>query len=353
MNPPTGSGNSGNNLIPTQLALFDQVSDAVVATDCHGTIIYWNRGAERLNGYRAEEIIGKHISLTMPPDEFARISVDTQPEYPTNDRIQEFDIVTVTKSGARIPTNIRINLLRSADSKPIGVLGMAIDLTDSRRTQEDLLTKERLLREATVRELHHRVKNSLQGVVGLLRMQTAKYPDLAVPASAAISQLLATAVGFGLLERTGGRGANLADMLREIVFNVIQVTDRRVELTVEASMVRPPVIIERGHAINLGLVINELLINAIKHGVSSGNEPAALVTATRIDDNVKMQVLTSGGHLPEGFSFVDGQGLGTGLNLVRLLLPADYSVLSFADTATGVQAILDLDLVRMGPVPAA
>ncbi|HEY5089935.1 MAG TPA: PAS domain S-box protein, partial [Polyangia bacterium] len=117
--------------------LVESVSDyAIFVLDPDGHVATWNIGAERIKGYRAAEIIGKHFSIFYPPEDVAAGKTDLELEIATREGRFEEEGWRVRKDGSRMWANVTITALRSPDGKLIGFAKVTRDLTERRRTEE-------------------------------------------------------------------------------------------------------------------------------------------------------------------------------------------------------------------------
>ena len=126
--------------------------DAIISKGLDGIITSWNRGAERLFGYTAEEVIGKPVTILIPEDR-----MNEEPEIleriRRGERIDHYDTVRRRKDGSLIDISLTISPLKDADGRIIGASKIARDITERKRAQE----QQKLL----VNEMQHRIKNSL------------------------------------------------------------------------------------------------------------------------------------------------------------------------------------------------
>jgi len=127
-----------------RLALFvDSSQDAIIAKDLDGTITHWNKGAERIYGYTAEEMIGKPISMLAPkdrPDEMAEILEKIR----RGERVEYFDTVRVRKDGQRLNMSISISPIRDSQGHIIGASAIARDVTTQKRSEELLRQAQKM-----------------------------------------------------------------------------------------------------------------------------------------------------------------------------------------------------------------
>ena len=133
-------------------SIVESSDDAIVSKGLDGIITSWNRGAERLFGYTAEEVIGKPITILIPEDR-----MDEEPEIlgrmRRGERVDHYDTVRRRKDGSLIDISLTISPLKDADGRIIGASKIARDITERKRAQE----QQKLL----VNEMQHRIKNSL------------------------------------------------------------------------------------------------------------------------------------------------------------------------------------------------
>jgi len=128
----------------SKLALIiDSSEDAILSKDLSGIITSWNRGAEHIYGYRAEEVIGRHISLLTPsdrPDEISEISE----KIARGETIEHYQSVRVTKDGRRLDLSISVSPLRDATGEIIGASAIARDVTAQKRAEGQLRQAQKM-----------------------------------------------------------------------------------------------------------------------------------------------------------------------------------------------------------------
>lgn len=207
--------------------------------------------------------------------------------------------------------------------------------TESEAERNALLEKQR---NTLVREVHHRIKNHLQGVIGLLADRARETPQLTPALERTIADIQLIAEAYGLQSSRDDAQVTVGQL---------------VELAVKVTAARHPVqcrIADAAHGraldqpavVPLALTINELLANAIKH--SNPGARACSIDA-RIDAATDMAVIAirnGPAWLPPGFDFAAGRGLGTGLELVRILLQRKGTRLGLRTESGTVVAELEL-----------
>ena len=126
-----------------QASLLNQVHDSIISTDLKGNITHWNHGAEKMFGYKAEEMLGQHVSLLYFEED--RAQVDSAVLEPLlRDGHSEVELRNRRKSGEECYIRLSLSLLRDEANQPYGMLGVSIDITAQRHA-------ERALRESEAR----------------------------------------------------------------------------------------------------------------------------------------------------------------------------------------------------------
>ncbi len=177
--PVVGHGGGAWSILS---AIVQSAEDAIVSTDLSGVILSWNPGAERLCGYSAAEMLGRPIFLTIPPErlEEAREMITKAAQGQPNVRRET---VLIHKDGTRRFVSLSISAIKDADGKPVGIAGIAHDITPLRLT------------EATRREAEDRLRLAQEAAgVGIW--------DWSVPSSGATSEQCFRTYGLPASETT-------------------------------------------------------------------------------------------------------------------------------------------------------
>ena len=121
-------------------AIVASSDDAIVSKDLDGTIQSWNRGAELLFGYTAEEVIGRSIRIIIPHDRQSEED-DVLARIRRGESIQHFETIRLRKDGTLIPISLTVSPLRNEAGRVVGVSKIARDLSERRRAERDLETR--------------------------------------------------------------------------------------------------------------------------------------------------------------------------------------------------------------------
>ena len=118
-------------------AIVNSSDDAIIGKDLEGTITSWNRGAEKLYGYTAAEIVGKPISVLMPPDEQDRLPAILE-RLKRGEAIAHYETARIRKDGARVQVSVAISPVQDSTGRVMGASAIARDISARRKAEEAL-----------------------------------------------------------------------------------------------------------------------------------------------------------------------------------------------------------------------
>jgi PAS domain S-box-containing protein len=118
-------------------AVVESSNDAIITQKLDGTITAWNKAAERLFGHTADEAVGRHIDLIVPPERRSEVR-EILDRIGRGERIEQFETLRVSKSGREVNVSISVSPIRSAGGWIVGASKTARDITESKRTQKAL-----------------------------------------------------------------------------------------------------------------------------------------------------------------------------------------------------------------------
>src|SRR6185369_12629787 len=131
-------------------AIVESSDDAIIAKDLQGIITDWNSGAQRIFGYAAEEVIGRSVTLLIPPERMEEEALILS-KLRKGERIDHFETVRVRKDGKRIDISLTTSPIKDKQGRTIGASKIARDITERKQTEEALRKSEeahRLLSES-------------------------------------------------------------------------------------------------------------------------------------------------------------------------------------------------------------
>jgi PAS domain S-box-containing protein len=242
-------------------SIVESSDDAIISKDLSGVIRTWNSAAERLFGYLAEEVIGKSVTILIPPDR-----ADEEPaildRLRRGERIDHYETVRRRKDGTLIDVSLTVSPVKNRAARIIGASKIVRNITERKRkeTQIALLT----------REVDHRSKNLLALVQATVHLSKGETPEALKASISGRIQALANA--HSLLSQSRWEGAVLEGLVREELAPYLRDDDS------QARVCGAHVVLEPDTAQSIAVALHELATNAVKYGALSA--PAGNVKVT-------------------------------------------------------------------------
>ncbi|PZM90045.1 MAG: ATPase, partial [Actinobacteria bacterium] len=236
-----------------------------------------------------------------------RILAALRGEAPPRMEVEARGAVVLTRALPLMPAGV-----------PIGALVLVRDITELRRRDRALVTKD-----ATIREIHHRVKNNLQTVAALLRLQARRVnqPEAKAALEESVRRVASIALVHETLSISGNEAVEFDGIVDRVASAAMEVATTEATVTVrrEGSFGVLPAEI----ATSLVMVLNELLLNAVEHGFPGDQEKPGevLVSAHRERKQLHVTVADNGRGLPEDFDAASSRRLG--LQIVQALVTGE------------------------------
>lgn len=310
-------------------AIVSSSDDAIVSKTLQGFITSWNAGAERIFGYTAEEMLGRHITTIIPPElhaEEERIIA----QLARGERIEHYETVRIAKDGRRVDISLTVSPIRDSHGRVVGASKVARDVSERKRAEET----QRLLDE-----LNHRIKNTLATVQAIAQQTLRRSHDPSEFVRAFNGRIQALARAHALLTGSSFQGADIQHLVRDQLLLGGE-ADARI------SWSGPALRLDGQVALHLALVLHELGTNARKHGALS--TPSGQVSArweTRSHAGGARLVFDwreSGGPKVKPPA---GRGFGT--MLIEQSLQTHGGIVSVSYPEAGLICTIDLPLQRL------
>ncbi len=149
-------------------AIVTSSEDAIVSFTVDGIVTSWNRGAEALYGYSAAEIIGRPISVLVPPDRLEEFG-NNMARLNREERVGSYQTERLDKNGTRLTVLLSVSPLRNEEGKLVGASAIARDVGAQKRTEEALRRNERLATAGRLTAaIAHEIKNPLEALTNLV-----------------------------------------------------------------------------------------------------------------------------------------------------------------------------------------
>lgn len=319
-----------------QSAILSSSNMSMIATDTEGRVVSFNRAAQHMLQYSPDEVIG--YSITALIHDAHELDMRTEalslelhrtvgPGFETltakaRAGLQDAHEWTyIRKDGTRLPVLLEITAIRDAQGEVTGFLGIASDITD-RKQKEQAIAAALSEKEILLKEVYHRVKNNLQVITSLLNLQQRSLTEGA--ARSALKEAAERVRAMALVHEKLYRSEDLSsialdeyigDMCRQLGA-LAAAKERGIEIRTELD----PVELGLEQAVPVGLLLNELISNCLKHGFPNGRTGEISIRLEHLAEparHVRLEISDNGIGLPADLSIPTTVSLG--LKLVTTL----------------------------------
>ena len=336
-------------------AIVDSSDDAIVSKNLDGIIRSWNKGAERIFGYTAEEAIGEHITLIIPPDRHAEED-DILARLRCGERIDHFQTVRRRKDGMLLDVSLTISPVRDSSGQIIGASKVARDITVQKRTAEKMRIADESLRLMRVqdeerrriaREFHDSAGQTLT-VLGLSLAQLIQNAEVVAPELAKQGKEIEEVVQqlhreirttSYLLHPPLLDEAGLKSAVSWYVQGIVERSGMAIDLSISDDFGRLPADME----LAIFRVVQECLTNIHRHAESK----TAFIRIARENGSVFIEVRDEGkGISPERLAEIQARGSGVGIAGIRERLRQFEGELNIVPTSSGTRVIARIPLPK-------
>jgi PAS domain S-box-containing protein len=304
---------------------LESAPDAVVVVDAHGSITIVNHLTETMFGYSRDELLGQKIEILVPV-QYRSGHVHDRDDYLHSPRTRPMglgrELLGRRKDGSEFPVEISLSPLETEQ----GLLVTSIIRdTTGRKETEARITASLREKEALLKEIHHRVKNNLQVISSLLRLQERSINEEYTRELFAESQrrIQSMALVHEKLYSSGDLAridfADYARSLATLLFRSFGVMDGSVALRIDAP---DPVFFSVDTAVPCGLIVNELVTNSLKHAfplMRSAGGPPQIEIGIQCDPSSRVTLRVADNGAGADVEAI-AQSETLGLRLVRTLV---------------------------------
>lgn len=295
-------------------SLFNSMMDGFSVLDINGVHIAVNPALCKMTGFSEEELVGTgHPHPYWPPDEIENI----QKKIESSMSINDFEAIFMRKNGERFPVLISPSFIKDEQGKLIQVHGTIKDITDRKQAEEQIKTSL-AEKEILLRELYHRTKNNMQVIHSMMSLQLLTVQDqtlknILVDIQNKIQSM--ALVHQKLYQSRNLSSIDLRDYVQELVaylFSSYNTDAARISL--ERKIDDVTVLIDI--AIPCGMVLSELISNALKHAFPKERKGVISVKIWEDNDIITLIVSDNGVGIPAGMDIYNSLGLQTVRGLV-------------------------------------
>jgi PAS domain S-box-containing protein len=277
--------------------------DAIIGEDLNGTIISWNRSAERMFGYMAEEVIGKPVTILFPAGQPSEKLAPVEP-ISHSDRIENCETVRQDKNGRRVDVSSTISPIIDPHGRIIGASSICRDVSERKRVE----MRQQLL----LAELDHRVKNILYQVSAVVKSSHQGSLTAEAFLQSIDGRIRSMAAAHTLLSQSGWTRVDIDVLVRNQLapyLNFANIGFGGTDITLGAIETQA-----------LARVLHELATNAAKYGALSVPDGRVSVTWDRRSNGNEAR-LEFEWRESDGPAVGHAKPVGYGTNLIRNLIP--------------------------------
>lgn len=297
-------------------AIAFECQEGMIVTDASQNILRTNKSFSRIMGYSSDEVIGKPTAIMRSdrhPPSFYEAIWETSRRTGTSAN----EIWHRRKNGEVFPQWLTSTAVKDENGIITNFVVTHTDITFQKQQEAKRLADEAVHRDALVREVHHRIKNNLQGITGLLRQTAVDRPEVAESINQAIAQVRSIAVLHGLQGRANISRVRLCELTSAIAGDIE--AQWQTPIKVDIPSVWTPCIVAENEAVPIALVLNELITNAVKHGGKANRDVGVNLRKGDQPDVIRVSIINVGRwrsniDRPDALTH-------TGLKLVDILLP--------------------------------
>ncbi|HEU4434263.1 MAG TPA: ATP-binding protein, partial [Pyrinomonadaceae bacterium] len=373
-------------------ALIESADDAVISKTLEGIITSWNAGAQRIFGYTAEQVVGKSVTILIPPDH-----IDEEPailaRLRAGQRIEHYETIRLTKDGRLIDISLTVSPIKGPNGEIVGASKIARDITEQRQARKALdaayaeaerarreaeqaaAEKERLYRQAEessrlkeefLATISHELRTPLSAILGWTRMlrlgqlsaeEHAKALDTIERNARAQAQLIddlldvsRIVTGKLRMDVRPSDPTSFIDAAVEAVRPAAEAKGVRLQKVMDSGTVAIP-----GDPVRLQQVVWNLLSNAIKFTPRGGH---VQIRSERVNSHLEIVVSDTGQgiasdflpHVFDRFRQADQKtsrqhgGMGLGLAIVRHLVELHGGTVRASSAGVGQGATFTVQL---------
>jgi PAS domain S-box-containing protein len=316
--------------------IFDNMQDVFYQIFNNGLISEISPSIYRYSGFTREELIGKQVESVYSNPDDRQILLETINQ---KGEISDYEVKLKNKDNELLYVSTNAHPWLDKNNNVIGIEGSLRDITE-RKKMENELRNVLQEKEMLLKEIHHRVKNNLMIISSLLELQSQDIQDKDDLKLFKESQARADSMALiheRLYQSTDLKHINFGEYIETLansLFNTYVMDESLIKLDLNVENI----MLDINTAIPLGLIVNELITNSMKHAFPDGHQGEIKINFTRKDDKLFLEVFDNGVGLPEDLDIRNTISLG--LQIVNSLTSQiDGDLILYTENGTSFRII--------------
>jgi PAS domain S-box-containing protein len=317
-------------------AVAFEAQEAIVVMDSQRQILRVNLAFTEISGYTEQELLGETISALYSKRHSASFYENIWRTTDAEGR-ERSDRWVQHKSGADLFAQGTTTAVKDPKGQTTHYVITFSDQTLKYQREQQRAMHEAAHKEALVREVHHRIKNNLQGIGGLLRQFARQKPEIAAQIQLVTGHLDSISVIHGLRGRHDKSRVRLCELTREIAQATSALWQTTIFVDIPTGWIRR--VVDENEAVSVALVIGELLVNAVKHGGKAQGLVNVTLRQGQGIEGVELSILNAGDLCPDKDRPTQHHH---GLELIESLRPRVGLTVTLAQCGNQVRTVLQL-----------
>ena len=303
-----------------------ECQEGMLITNRDGLILQANQALLRLTGYELSEVLGRTPHFLCAAGHEAK-PADLAAAFTPRRNVQRRTRIA-RKSGESFPAWVTVTPVADPNGHVSHFVISMSDITDLQELEQRRREQERAQRDTLVREVHHRIKNNLQGIIGMLRALDHQHPALHGPINQMVDQIHSIAAIHGLQASRTSEEVRLCELTRTVAEGVAHNWNTPIHVDIPSPW--RPCRLSNQEAVPVALVLNELIVNAVKHGGQAHQDVRIRLRKGQDEEHVEI-TLSNPGRWPTPHP--PTPATGRGLDLVHALLPRSGANITHSQAA--------------------
>jgi len=314
---------------------FD-IAQAMVVLDKQHRILRANQAFTQITGFSEQAIQGQTMDVLHSKQQTALFYETIRSDAATNGW-RQWESWLQHQSGEDFFAHGTATAVKSPEGDTTHYVVVFSDQTELHQQEQQRVLHEATHRDALVREVHHRIKNNLQGIGGLLRQFASQKPEIAEQMQLVAGHLNGISIIHGLQGRHDHSRVRLCELTREIAQATSAIWQTDIIIDIPPQWVFR--VVAEKEAVSMALVLNELLVNAVKHGGKAQGHVSVTLRQGTGTEGVALSILNAG-HLRNNLDRPTAHHHG--LALIESLRPREGLTVTLTQRGDQVHTLLQL-----------